>query len=83
MAPVWDQFAALIPMRPEVAHPLGCHRPHIPDRIVYGYVVPALVYGSGYERIAENGRSGRTIRRRARRGRLAGVAWRTLSNARA
>ena len=32
--PLWDQFAALIPIR-EVTHPLGCHRPRIPDRVVF------------------------------------------------
>ena len=72
--PVWDQFAALIPRRPERAHPLGCHRPRIPDRIVFGYVVAALVHGSGYERIAEDGCSDRTIRRRVREWADAGLA---------
>jgi transposase len=43
---------------------LGCHRRRIPDRIVFEHVVAALVHGSGYERIATNGCSDRTIRRR-------------------
>lgn len=32
---LWDQFAALLPQRPvyDPAHPLGCHRPRISDRI--------------------------------------------------
>jgi hypothetical protein len=29
--PVWEQFEALLPDR-KVDHPLGCHRPRIPDR---------------------------------------------------
>ncbi len=64
--PVWQQFAALLPERPTVAsgHPLGCHRPRIPDRVVFDHVVAALVHGSGYERIAPPGCSDRTIRRR-------------------
>ncbi|MFD9607704.1 IS5/IS1182 family transposase, partial [Streptomyces sp. NPDC059970] len=35
--PLWDQFAALLPGRPAVdpAHPLGCHRRRISDRIVF------------------------------------------------
>ena len=75
MAPIWNQFDALIPPRPERAHPLGCHRPRIPDRIVFGYVVAALVHGSGYERIAEQGCcSDRTIRRRVREWADAGLA---------
>jgi hypothetical protein len=28
--PLWDQFAALLP-QPQATHPLGCHRPRIPD----------------------------------------------------
>ena len=31
--PVWDQFSARLPPHPD-AHPLGCHRPRIPDRVV-------------------------------------------------
>lgn len=64
--PIWDQFCVLLPAYPEVdpAHPLGCHRRRIPDRIVFDHVVAALVHGSGYERIASSGCSDRTIRRR-------------------
>jgi hypothetical protein len=66
LEPVWDQFAALLPAQPVVTptHPLGCHRPRIPDRLVFEHVVAALVHGSGYERIATPGYSDRTIRRR-------------------
>lgn len=66
--PVWEQFAALLPVRPVVAqsHPLGCHRRRVPDRVVFAHVVAALVQGSGYERIATQGCSDRTIRRRLR-----------------
>lgn len=66
MEPVWAQFSALLPDHPEVdpTHPLGCHRPRVPDRIVFEHVVAALVHGSGYERIASPGCSDRTIRRR-------------------
>lgn len=64
--PIWAQFAVLLPDRPAVdpTHPLGCHRPRIPDRVVFDQVVAALVHGSGYERLAEPGCSDRTIRRR-------------------
>lgn len=66
--PVWVQFAALWPERPEFdpVHPLGCHRRRIPDRVVFEHVIAALVHGSGYERIASAGCSDRTIRRRLR-----------------
>jgi hypothetical protein len=68
LEPLWTQFAVLLPDRPRVApsHPLGCHRPRVPDRIVFEHVVAALVHGSGYERIASPGCSDRTIRRRLR-----------------
>jgi hypothetical protein len=68
LEPVWEQFAALVPERPVVApsHPLGCHRPRVPDRLVFEHVVAALVHGSGYERIASPGCSDRTIRRRVK-----------------
>jgi transposase len=66
--PIWDQFVVLLPVRPAVdpAHPLGCHRRRIPDRVVFDHVVAALVHGTGYERIASPGCSDRTIRRRLR-----------------
>jgi hypothetical protein len=64
--PLWVEFAALLPVRPEFAptHPLGCHRRRIPDRVVFEHVLSALVQGSGYERIATAAGSDRTIRRR-------------------
>jgi hypothetical protein len=75
-APVWDQFAALLPERPVFVptHPLGCHRRRIPDRLVFEHVVAALVHGSGYERIATAGCSDRTIRRRLHEWAAAGLA---------
>ena len=74
--PVWQQFAALLPARPAIApaHPLKCHRPRIPDRVVFEHVVEALVHGSGYERIASSRCSDRTIRRRLREWADAGLA---------
>jgi len=64
--PIWVEFAALLPARPEFAptHPLGCHRRRVPDRVVFEHVLAALVHGSGYERIATAACSDRTIRRR-------------------
>ncbi|MCI2424398.1 IS5 family transposase, partial [Saccharopolyspora sp. K220] len=64
--PIWVQFAALLPDRPEFdpRHPLGCHRRRIPDRVVFEHVIDALIHGCGYERIATKRCSDRTIRRR-------------------
>jgi transposase len=61
--PVWQQFAALLPER-EVHHPLGCHRPRIPDRVVFEKLVEVLVFGCAYERIADESCSATTLRDR-------------------
>ena len=76
LEPVWGEFAALLgEERPgfDPAHPLGCHRRRIPDRVVFEHVIAALVHGSGYERIASAGCSDRTIRRRLRAWAAAGI----------
>lgn len=61
--PIWDQFVDLLPAREEV-HPLGCHRPRIPDRVVFDKLVQALVFGCAYHRIADATCSATTLRRR-------------------
>ncbi|WP_330333206.1 IS5 family transposase [Streptomyces sp. NBC_00536] len=73
LEPLWDQFAALLPEHVDT-HPLGCHNPRIPDRVVFEHVIAALVHGSGYERIASPGCSDRTIRRRVKYWALLGIA---------
>jgi hypothetical protein len=61
--PIWEQFRALLPER-EVEHPLGCHKPRIPDRIVFEkLVVQVLVFGCAYWRIADESCSDATLRR--------------------
>lgn len=61
--PVWQQFLALLPER-EVDHPLGCHRPRIPDRVVFEKLLQVLVFGCAYWRIADEECSATTLRRR-------------------
>jgi transposase len=61
--PVWQQFAALLPER-KVDHPLGCHRPRIPDRVVFEKLVQVLVFGCAYHRIADESCSATTLRDR-------------------
>ena len=61
--PIWQQFEALLPER-EVDHPLGCHRPRIPDRVVFEKVVQVLVSGCAVRRIADESCSATTLRRR-------------------
>ena len=61
--PIWDQCQVLIPSR-EDHHPLGCHRPRIPDRLVFDKLVQVLVFGCAYWRIADATCSATTLRRR-------------------
>ena len=61
--PVWQQFLALLPSS-EKNHPLGCHRPRIPGRLVSEKLVQILVFGCAYWRIADESCSDTTLRRR-------------------
>jgi len=61
--PIFEQFRALLPKR-EVNHPLGCHRPRIPDRVVFEKLLQVLVFGCAYWRIADESCSETTLRRR-------------------
>jgi transposase len=62
--PIWEQFCALLPKRPQTNHPLGCHRSRISDRVVFEKLVQVLVFGCAYERIADRSCSATTLRRR-------------------
>jgi transposase len=61
--PLREEFLALLPARVD-EHPLGCHRPRIDDRVVFDRLVEALVFGVGYERLADASCSATTMRRR-------------------
>jgi hypothetical protein len=56
-------LSALLPTCQDT-HPLGCHRPRIPDRIVFDKLIQILVFGCGYRRIADASCSATTLRRR-------------------
>jgi transposase len=73
LEPLWVQIAALLPTRRDT-HPLGCHRPRIPDRIVFDKLIQVLVFGCGYRRIADSTCSATTLRRRRDEWITAGVA---------
>jgi transposase len=64
--PLWDQFAALLPERPTVdsAHPLGCHRSRISDRIVFDKLLQLLRFGCSYQAISDTTCSATIIRNR-------------------
>ncbi len=61
--PLREQFLVLLPAHVD-DHPLGCHRPRIADAVVFDKLVEALVFGAGYERIADLACSATTMRRR-------------------
>jgi transposase len=60
---IWGQFSALLPER-KTDHPLGCHRPRIPDRVVFEKLLQILVFKCAYWRIADEECSATTLRRR-------------------
>ena len=39
--PIFEQFRALLPER-KVDHPLGCHKPRIPDHLVFEKLLQIL-----------------------------------------
>ena len=41
--PIWAQFQDLLPER-EADHPLGCHRPRVPDRVVFEKLIEGLAH---------------------------------------
>ena len=61
--PIFEQFEALLPER-RTNHPLGCHRPRIPDKVVFEKLVEVLVFGCAYWRISDEACSESTLRRR-------------------
>ena len=61
-----EQFLALVDLTQPAGvdtHPLGCHRPRIDDGLVFDHLIAALVFGAGYERIADATCSATTRRR--------------------
>ena len=63
LEPLREEFLALVPPHFD-DHPLGCHRPRIDDAVVFDKIVEVLVFGGGYERIADDTCSATTMRRR-------------------
>ncbi|CAM5228744.1 transposase [Streptomyces spiroverticillatus] len=61
--PLWDQFHTLLPRR-QITHPLGCHRPRVPDRIVFDKLLARLVLGGTYQQHADHRVSATTLRSR-------------------
>jgi transposase len=72
-AALWNQLQALVPA-PRIRHPLGCHRPRVPDRVIFDKLIQVLVFGCGYRRIADASCSATTLRRRRDEGIALGLA---------
>ncbi len=63
---VWQAIEGLIPP-PRDAHPLGCHRPRVPDRLCFWGILIRLVTGASWvdiEKILEGQVSDTTLRSR-------------------
>jgi transposase len=63
---VWQAVAALLPMRPEPEHPLGCHRQRIPDRECFVGILIRLVTGCSWDVAAKLCLPGETTLRNRR-----------------
>lgn len=61
--PICEQLRPLLPER-RVAHLLGCHRPRIPDYVIFEKLVQVSVFGCAYWRNADESCSATTLRRR-------------------
>ena len=66
LEPLREQFSALLPARPvyDPSHPLGCHRPRISDRVIFGKLIQVLRFGCSYESVADGTCGATTIRQR-------------------
>ncbi len=63
---VWQFFAAYLPKRGETEHPLGCHRPRIPERDCFEVILLRLVTGCSWDVAGRLGKGGETTLRRRR-----------------
>lgn len=71
---VWAAVEPLLPRRPPDEHPLGCHRPRIPDRDCFEAILFRLVTGCSWDVAGRLGRGGETtLRNRCNEWTAAGV----------
>ncbi len=64
---VWAAVEPLLPTRPVDEHPLGCHRPRVPDRVCFQGILIRLVTGCAWvdvERLLDKQVSDTTLRDR-------------------
>jgi transposase len=63
---IWQSFAAYLPKRGEITHPLGCHRPRISDRDCFEAILFRLVTGCSWDVAGRLGKGSETTLRRRR-----------------
>jgi len=63
---IWRAFAAYLPVQEVRTHPLGCHRPRIPDRDCFEAIVFRLVTGCSWDVAGRLGKGSETTLRRRR-----------------
>jgi transposase len=81
---IWAAVEALLPTAPVDDHPLGCHRPRIPDRLCFEGILIRLVTGCAWvdvERLLANRVSDTTLRDRRDQWVAAGVFDRVADEA--
>jgi putative transposase len=52
---LWERIGPLIPVRPKKVHPLGCHRPRVPDRQVLDGIFFVLRTGCQWKALDATG----------------------------
>jgi transposase len=63
---VWSAVEPLLPYRPATNHPLGCHRPRIPDRDCFEAILFRLVTGCSWDVAGRLGKGSETTLRNRR-----------------
>ncbi len=63
---IWQSFAAYLPERGDITHPLGCHRPRISDRDCFEAILFRLVTGCSWDVAGRLGKGSETTLRRRR-----------------
>jgi transposase len=80
---VWAAVEGHLPQRPPDTHPLGCHRPRVPDRVCFTAILTRLVTGCSWHVAAylTGGVSATTLRARRTEWVHAGVFDKLLTEA--
>ncbi len=63
---VWSAVEPLLPCRSATNHPLGCHRPRIPDRVCFEAILFRLVTGCSWDVAGRLGKGSETTLRNRR-----------------